>query len=471
MRKLAFWGILFLLVTACNTRDKLEALRPNVIYILADDLGYGDVSYLGQSKYSTPNIDKLAANGMVFSQHYAGSTVCAPSRSALLTGQHTGHTFIRGNKRHAVEGQYPLADSVFTLAEMLKQVDYATGAFGKWGLGYPGSEGDPNQQGFDVFYGYNCQRMAHNYYPYHLWRNEQKEVLKGNINKGSDDYAPRLIHDEALAFMDENRDRPFFMYYASVLPHAELLIDSVYLAPFIERMSPDVSYKGNDKGKGYRNGAYGSQENCHAAFAAMVSLLDLQVGEIMEKVEQLGLAENTIIIFTSDNGPHEEGGADPEFFNSNGIYRGLKRDLYEGGIHVPMLVSWPGKVEAGSNSDHISAFWDVMPTLAEITNSDLPQGLDGISFLPSLLGEKMQKEHDYLYWEFHERGGRQAVRQGKWKAVRYNVSLGNKPVELYDLSADPSEEYNLAHLHPEIVVELVALMKEARTDSPVFRFK
>lgn len=474
MRRTQYFFFLGMLIfCSCqNEKTKTESAElPNIIYILADDLGYGDVSFLGQSKYKTPNIDKLAKNGMVFSQHYSGATVCAPSRSTLLTGQHTGHTPIRGNKGYQDEGQQPLPDSSFTLAEMLKQAGYTTGVFGKWGLGYPGSEGDPNHQGFDQFYGYNCQRIAHNYYPFHLWENDKKVMLEGNRGNGTGDYAPRLIHNKALQFVEQHKDAPFFLYYASTLPHAELLIDSVYMAPYKEKLLPETTYEGYDEGVNFRNGPYGSQKNCHAAFAAMVTLLDKQVGEIVAQVKDLGLEENTIIVFTSDNGPHEEGGADPQYFDSNGPFRGLKRDLYEGGIHVPMVVSWPGKVIPGATTDHVSAFWDIMPTIAEITNSELPQNIDGISFLPTLLEKDGQKEHAYLYWEFHEKGGRQAVRKGKWKAVRYNVLLGEQPVELYDLNKDPSEENDIAHLYPEIVVELTAIMKSARTDSPVFQFK
>jgi arylsulfatase A-like enzyme len=452
------------------TMRKFES-KPNIIYILADDLGYGDLSFLGQSKFQTPNIDKLAREGMVFTQHYSGSTVCAPSRSALLTGQHTGHTFIRGNKEYLPEGQYPLTDSIFTLAELLKQVGYVNGVFGKWGLGYPGSEGDPNMQGFDEFYGYNCQRIAHNYYPYHLWHNQKKVFLTGNKGMGTGDYAPRLIHNKAIEFIEQHKDTSFFLYYASALPHAELLIDSLFMAPFKDKLLPELAYVGYDEGEDYRNGPYGSQAECHAAFAAMVTLLDKQVGEIAEKVNQLGIAENTIIVFTSDNGPHEEGGADPDYFNSNGIFRGLKRDLYEGGIRVPMIVKWQGKVQAGSKTDHISAFWDVMPTCAEITQSQSPINLDGISFLPTLLGDGYQRKHEYLYWEFHEKGGRQAVRKGKWKAVWYNVRKGDNSIELYDLDVDPGEQNNVATQFPAMVKEMEALIKEARTESSVFKFE
>lgn len=464
--------ILLTVLVSCQPKQRQKRVpSPNIIYILADDLGYGDVGFNGQSKFATPNIDKLAAEGMVFTQHYSGSTVCAPSRSALLTGMHTGHTPIRGNKEVQPEGQYPMPESTYTLSEMLKEAGYKTGVFGKWGLGYPGSEGDPNLQGFDEFYGYNCQRLAHHYYPYHLWHNQEKVILNGNKGKNQNDYAADLIHDEALKFIDDNKHSAFFMFYASPIPHAELLLPEKYIDPFKGKFLPEKSYKGVDEGEGYRQGPYGSQENSHAAFAAMVTLLDRQVGDISEKLEELGIADNTIIVFTSDNGPHQEGGADPDYFDSNGIFKGYKRDLYEGGIHVPMIVKWPQIIEAGSSTDHISAFWDVMPTFADIAGVDFNKKIDGISFLPTLTGKGDQKKHDYLYWEFHEKGGRIAVRKGKWKAVKYNVAKKtNAEPELYDLRKDPEETQNLASEFPDVVKEMKEIMKSARTESEVFQF-
>ena len=332
--------------------------KPNIIYILADDLGYGDLSCYGQSKFSTPNIDRMAGEGMIFTHHYAGSTVCAPSRSCLMTGLHTGHTPIRGNKEWQPEGQVPMPKEILTIPEILKQAGYVTGAFGKWGLGYPGSEGDPNNQGFDEFYGYNCQRLAHNYYPSHLWYNQKKITLEENQGEDMKIYAPELIHNEALKFIEDNKNRPFFMFYPNVIPHAELLIPEENLKVFRGTYLPEKVYKGAKPGDNrFREGAYGYQEESHAAFAAMVSLLDKQVGDILNKLKQLGLDRNTIVVFTSDNGPHREGGADPDYFDSNGIYRGYKRDLYEGGIREPMIAWWPGKINSGSSTDHVSAFW------------------------------------------------------------------------------------------------------------------
>ncbi len=446
--------------------------KPNIVYILADDLGYGDLSCYGQTHFETPNIDKLAENGMKFTQHYSGSTVCAPSRSSLLTGKHTGHTFIRGNKEVQPEGQHPLEAEAYTLAEALQDAGYVTGAFGKWGLGYPGSEGDPNNQGFDEFFGYNCQRIGHHYYPYHMWHNQEKVMLEGNEGTQTGDYGPEVIQEYALKFLEDNHEKPFFMYYPSIIPHAELYAPEEYMEKYRGKFLPEKNYEGVDSGENFRNGPYGSQPESHAAFVAMVDYLDMQVGEIVAKLKELGVYENTLIIFTSDNGPHMEGGADPDYFDSNGQLKGYKRDLYEGGIRVPMIAVWNGKIVAGSETDHISAFWDLFPTVAEISGASVPEDIDGISFLPKLLGnEEQQKEHEYLYWEFHERGGRQAVRKGDWKLVRYNVLDPEKTTtELYNLETDLGEENNVAEEHPEIVEELSEIMKNARTESEVFTF-
>ena len=468
------------LFSACNNKSEnseptipKDRQTPNIIYILADDLGYGDLSCYGQKNFSTPNIDQLANTGIRFTQHYSGSTVCAPSRSALMTGQHTGHTFIRGNQEVRPEGQYPLPAETFTLAKALKDAGYATGAFGKWGLGFPGSEGDPNNQGFDTFYGYNCQRIGHHYYPYHLWSNQDSIVLEANAGKQKGAYAPELIHQEALSFIKKNKDQPFFLYLPSVIPHAELIAPDSVMNKYLGQFEPEVNFEGYDDGPKYRQGPYESQANSHAAFVAMIEILDRQVGEITAILEDLGIRDNTLIIFTSDNGPHKEGGADPEYFDSNGPLRGFKRDLYEGGIRVPMIVNWPGKIQSGVSSDHVSAFWDVFPTLADLTHMKPPTKTDGISFLPTLLGQDNQQEkHEYLYWEFHERGGRLAVRKGNWKAVKYNVLKDpNAPIELYDLSEDIGENNNIAAQYPEIVTEMLTILEKARTPSEVFTFE
>ena len=450
-----------------------SSAKPNIIYILADDLGYGDLSVYGQKRFKTPNLDRLASEGMLFTQHYAGCTVCAPSRSSLMTGQTTGHTPIRGNKGWDPEGQWPIPASTLTVAEMLKEVGYTTGCFGKWGLGFVGTEGDPNRQGFDEFYGYNCQSLAHNYYPAYMWDNGKKVILDGNSGDKFGEYAPDLIHQRVLQFIENNKDNQFFLYYPSIIPHAELLLPQKYLLEFQGKLLPEKSYKGAEPGmEKFRAGAYGTQNETHAAFAAMVTLLDRQVGEVLAKVKELGLNNNTIVIFSSDNGPHLEGGADPEYFDSNGPLRGFKRDLYEGGIREPMIVSWPGKIQSGSKTDHISAFWDVLPTIAEVTGAKMPQNIDGISFLPTLLAQNRQKKHEFMYWEFHEQGGRQAVRKGCWKLVCYQVlDPAKTTTELYDLDKDLGEANNVAGKHPEIVKELRNMMKNARVPSEVFPFR
>ena len=463
-----------LVLAGCSTSNKkTENQKPNIVYILADDLGYGDLSCYGQTHFQTPNLDKMAAEGMMFTQHYAGTTVCAPSRSSLMTGLHTGHTPIRGNKEWKPEGQWPIPDSTFTIAEMLKSAGYTTGAFGKWGLGFVETEGSPNKQGFDEFYGYNCQRLAHNYYPGHIWDNEKKVVLEENSEDKFGTYAPALIHQRALQFIEKNKDKPFFLYYPNIIPHAELLLPEENLSEFRGKFLPEKEYKGSEFGDPrFRVGGYGTQPESHAAFAAMVTLLDKQVGEVLAKLKELGLDNNTIVMFSSDNGPHLEGGADPDYFDSNGPLQGYKRDLYEGGIREPMIVWWPGKVEAGSKTDHVSAFWDVMPTVADIAGIEVPKNIDGISFLPTLLNQNKQVEHDYMYWEFHEQGGRKALRKGNWKLVRYNFfNPEMTTTELYDLSKDISEENNLAEEYPELVKELMELMNSAHTESEVFPFK
>jgi arylsulfatase A len=446
--------------------------KPNIVYILADDLGYGDLSCYGQKKFQTPNIDQLAGRGMLFTQHYAGCAVCAPSRSSLMTGLTTGHTPIRGNMSWKPEGQYPMPAATFTIAEMLKEAGYSTGAFGKWGLGSPGSEGDPNKQGFDEFYGYNCQTLAHNYYPDHLWDNQTKVILEGNSGDKFGEYSPEMIQKRALQFIEKNKERPFFLYYPTTIPHAELLVPEENLKAFRGKFLPEKTYKGAMPGdKGFRNGPYGTQNECHAAFVAMVTLLDQQVGEVVAKLKELGLDKNTIVIFTSDNGPHLEGGGDPDYFNSNGPLKGYKRDLYEGGIREPMIACWPEKIVAGSRSDHVSAFWDVMPTLAAIVGVKSPGKIDGISFLPSLLGKSGQEVHQSLYWEFHENNGRQAVRIGDWKLVRYNVSIPEKiTTELYNLKTDVGEETNVADKNPKLVEQMLEIMKNSRIPSVVFNF-
>jgi arylsulfatase A len=460
-----------LLALVCLAQLSQAATKPNVIYIIADDLGYGDLSVYGQTNFSTPNIDAIAKKGILFKQHYSAAPVCAPARGSLMTGLHVGHGAVRGNSEVQPEGQQPMPADTFTLAHMFKKAGYATGAFGKWGLGAPGSASEPLKMGFDRFYGFNCQRMAHHYYPYFLWSDNQREMLWGNFGLETQEYAPDLIQEQALRFVEKNKDCPFFLYYAMIQPHAEMFAPEKNMAKYRGKFLPESSFKGVDGGPEFRKKEYGSQPEAHAAFAAMVDTIDENIGKLMAKLEELGIADNTLIIFTSDNGPHQEGGHDPDYFKSSGGLRGHKRDLYEGGIRMPMIACWPGKIPAGSVSDHISAFHDVLPTMAQLTGQPIPKGIDGISFLPTLLQQGGQDQHDYLYWEFHELNGRVAIRKGNWKGVRYNVAIDpNSPLELYDLAKDPGETNNVAAQKKEVVRELDQLIKGARTVSPIDKF-
>lgn len=355
---------------------------------------------------------------------------------------------------------------------MLKLAGYITGTFGKWGLGYPGSVGAPEFQGVDFFYGYNCQRLAHNYFPEHLWNNHQKQILGANGGASKKDYGPERIHLKALEFLENNKDTSFFLFYPMVIPHAELVAPEAYMARYRNKFLPEKNFAGVDSGDQFRRGGYGSQPESHAAFAAMINLMDDQVGEIISKINDLNLEENTLIIFSSDNGPHQEGGADPDYFDSNGILRGYKRDLFEGGIRVPFIVSWKNHIKPASVTGHISAFWDVMPTLADLTGLKINNETDGITFLPTLMDRPdHQKQHNQLYWEFHELNGRRALRQGDWKLIQYHV--GNNPAgnfELYNLKDDPSEQKDLASRFPDKVESLEKIMLAERVPSDTFKF-
>ncbi|MCF2445691.1 arylsulfatase [Dyadobacter sp. CY345] len=474
MKKIIFLVFLLTLVTFENIyAQKNSQKRPNIIFILADDLGYGDVGFNGQKLMRTPNIDRLAAEGVKFPQFYAGTSVCAPSRSSLLSGKHTGHTYIRGNKGVDPEGQEPIADSVVTIAEVLKKAGYATAAFGKWGLGPVGSYGDPNKQGFDQFYGYNCQSLAHRYYPDHLWDNHKKVILEENQNLiYNKQYAPDLIQKQALEFLNtRNVKQPFFLFLPYILPHAELIVPEDSIFQFYKGKFDEEPYKGADYGADAKDGGYASQKYPRAAFAAMVSRLDLYVGQILDKLKEKGFDKNTLVIFTSDNGPHVEGGADPTFFHSGGGFKGVKRDLYEGGIREPFAARWPGVIKPGTTNNFTGAFWDILPTFAELAGAKVPANIDGISFVPSITGEGVQLKHEYLYWEFHEQGGRQAVRQGNWKAVRLKAAeKPNAPVELYDLSKDSGERVNVASKFPDKAKELSKIMKHSHIPSVLFPF-
>jgi arylsulfatase A len=448
--------------------QQAKAAQPNIIFILADDMGYGDLGCYGQKLIQTPNLDAMAKQGLRFTQFYAGTAVCAPSRSSLLTGQHTGHTPIRGNKGVEPEGQWPIPDSAVTIAEVLKKGGYVTGDFGKWGLGPVASTGDPIKQGFDAFYGYNCQSLAHNYYPDHLWQNDTRVDFAGNKPPYYSDYSADLIQQKALTFIKDQKDKPFFLYLSYTLPHAALQVpqgDSLFakyrkLFNEKERPVPDEMWNG----KGYK-----PQSFPRAAYAAMVSRLDVYVGQVLQKLREYGIDKNTLVIFSSDNGPHKEGGNDPDYFKSSGPFRGIKRDLYEGGIREPFIAWWPGKIKAGATSDYAGAFWDLLPTFAELAKQPQPKGIDGISIVPALLGQKNAPAHPWLYWEFHEQGGKQAVRMGKWKGIKLNAAANpNGPIELYDLQTDISEKNNIADKHPDVVAEIKKIMQQQHRESPDF---
>lgn len=456
----AFFIYIILLQVNSSLAQNRSVVHPNIIFILADDLGYGDLGCYGQQLIETPNLDAMAEQGMRFTQFYAGTSVCAPSRSSLLTGQHTGHTPIRGNKGVKPEGQWPIPDSAVTIAEVLKKAGYTTGDFGKWGLGPVASTGDPVKQGFDFFYGYNCQSLAHDYYPDHLWENDRRIDFSEHNT-----YSAELIQQKALQFIGQQKNKPFFLYLSYTLPHAALQVpeDSLfekYKRKFNEQPVPLKTADAN----GYRGQAYP-----RAAYAAMVSRLDAYVGQITQQLKQLGIDNNTLVIFTSDNGPHKEGGNDPSYFNSNGGLRGIKRDLYEGGIREPMIAYWPGTIKAGSVNGYIGAFWDFLPTFAQLAKQPIPKNIDGVSIVDVLLNKKAHYAHPWLYWEFHEQGGKQAVRMGNWKGVKLNVIKdADGPIELYDLLTDVGEKNNVADQHPDIVQAIKKIMQQQHRESADF---
>jgi arylsulfatase A-like enzyme len=461
-------SILFVLLFGVIGHHALsQEQKPNIVLILADDLGIGDLGVYGQKIIATPHIDRLATEGMKFTQFYSGTTVCAPSRSSLISGQHTGHTYIRGNKEIEPEGQEPLAESVPSIASILKEAGYTTGAFGKWGLGMVGTSGDPNKKGFDEFYGYNCQRQSHRYYPTHLWHNNTKVILEGNNLQQKAIYAPELIQNKTLEFIENNKDKPFFLFVPTVLPHAELAgPEDAFYKKYENRFS-ETAHKGNDYGPNATVPGYASVEKPRAMFASMVERMDAYVGQIVAKIEELGLSENTLIIFTSDNGAHREGGADPYFFNSNGGFRGTKRDLYEGGIRVPFIAKWSTQITPNTENEHLAAFWDILPTFSEIGKAKTTSTTDGISFRNTLLKQDKQKKHPYLYWEFHEDGGKQAVRAGDWKLVKLQAK-GQAIYELYHLKTDLSEQKNVVLQNPKIYKRLKKYMDESHVESELF---
>ena len=487
---------------SCSEKQKPPS-QPNIIYILADDLGYGDLGCYGQKKIETPNIDYLAARGMRFLQHYSGSTVSAPTRCITLTGLHSGRAYIRGNDElpergevwnHAamladssLEGQRPMLAGTVTYPLLLQKAGYVTACVGKWGLGYPGSEGAPNKMGFDFFYGYNCQRQAHTFYPPFLWRNEWREYLHNELlppgtrlDEGADPYDPNSyakfsqqvyscdpMYDEIIKFVEQNKDRPFYLHWTTPLPHLPLQAPERWVRYYVDKFGDEEPYVG---GRGYFPCRYP-----RATYAAMVSYLDEQVGGLVAKLKELGIYHNTIIMLTSDNGPISVvGGADGVWFDSARPFRSDagwgKTTLREGGVRVPFIVAWDGVVRPNSASSHVCASWDIMATICELAGIEAPAS-DGISFVPELLG-KPQREHEYLYWEFPEGGQSKAIRMGKWKGLILNIRReGEDNMMLFDLEADPREDHNVAAAHPDIIKAMREKMAEAHEEPAVSRFR
>ncbi len=502
IRSSAILFIIILLGFSCRNQSQ-EPAQPNIVLILADDLGYGELGCYGQEIIETPNIDQLASEGMRFTQFYSGAPVCAPARCVILTGKHSGHAFIRGNHEWGergdvwdfakavqdpgLEGQFPLPDSIITVAEIFKKQGYRTACVGKWGLGAPFTEGTAGNQGFDFFFGYNCQRQAHTYYPRHLWKNDEKVWLDNKLvvpgtrlNEGADpddpasydqynlsQYAPELMLEETLGFLENNQDDPFFLYFATPIPHVPLQAPEKFVEKYRNKIGPEEPYLG-DQG-------YFPNRTPRATYAAMVDYLDFQVGEIVEKIKELGKYENTIFLFTSDNGPTFAGGADSNYFNSAGPFkeeRGwIKGSLHEGGIRVPLIVSWPGKIEPRTVSEHVSVFYDMMPTFLELTGIKESYPNDGISFLPELMGRTDQENHDFLYWEFPAYGGQQAVRMGKWKGLRENIREGNLEIQLFDLENDIQELHNIADEYPDVADRIREIMETGHITPAVERFR
>lgn len=459
--------------------SQLKGSKPNIIYIYADDLGYGELGTYGQTKIKTPNLDKMAKEGMRFTRHYSGSPVCAPSRSILMTGKHSGHSYIRGNYElggfaDSLEGgQMPLHEGAYTIPKMLKERGYYTGLVGKWGMGVVGTSGSPLNHGFDYYFGYLDQKQAHNFYPTHLWENDKWYTLNNhvfNIHSSIDpktatdsdfeqfrgkEYAPAILTEKALEFINKHKEKPFFLYLPYTLPHLALQAPEEYVKKYIGQFNEQPYYGEN----GYSPSKYPK-----STYAAMISFLDDQVGMIMKKIKDLGLDENTIIMFSSDNGATFSAGVDTRYFNSTAGLRGLKMEVYEGGIRVPFIARWPGKIKPNSISNHVSAQYDIMPTLAELTGGKHIKS-DGISLLPELTGRKSeQPKHKFLYFEYPENGGQIAVHSGNWKGVRMNVRKNPAaPWELYNLMEDPGEQNNLASSNPAIVAEMKEIAKREHT--------
>lgn len=484
-----------------------QSVKPNIIYILADDLGYGEVGAYGQEKIETPNIDALAEEGMLFTQHYTSAPVCAPARHMLLTGKHAGHAYIRSNsewvergdvwnyramaKDSTLEGQGPMPENTITLAHKLQEVGYATGIVGKWGLGAPQTKSVPNDMGFDFFYGYNCQRQAHTYYPLHLYKNRKRVHLANDtiapntpLSEGKDpndaasyadfnlqDYSPDLMFKEITSFVSDNTEKPFFLYWATPIPHVALQAPKRWVDYYVNKFGDETPYvAGKTPGAGYF-----PHKNPHAAYAAMVSYLDENIGKLVQQLKDEGIYDNTLLVFTSDNGPSYAGGADPTFFESAkpfaGEYGRGKGFLYEGGIRVPMIASWPGKIKAGSTSDHISAHYDMLATFADVAGYEAPAN-DGISIRSTLLSEENQEEHEFMYWEFPSYGGQVAIRMGDWKVVRQNLKNKEEPtIEVYNLKDDPTETTNVAAAHPEVLKKAAEIFQREREVPEIEDFK
>lgn len=479
------WAVLGVVAWCSPPAMADRAGKPNVVFILADDLGYRELGSYGQRLIRTPNLDKLARQGMRLTQHYSGNAVCAPSRCVLMTGKHPGHAYIRTNRSTPPEGQEPIPDSEVTLAERMRDLGYVTGAFGKWGLGGPGSSGEPLRQGVDRFFGYNCQAHAHSYYPSYLWSDTRRIELANDppvpghagLPEGADpgdprsydrfkgkDYAPDRIHEQVLKFIRANKDRPFFLYYPTIIPHVALHVPDEDLEPYLKLGWKDPPFT-RASGRGYT-----PHFTPRAAYAAMITRMDRYVGNVLKLLDELELARDTIVVFSSDNGTTTlEAEVDYEFFESVGELRGLKGSLYEGGVRVPAIVRWPGRVAAGSVSDRVSGFEDWMPTLLELIGASgaIPKTIDGISMAPTLLGRK-QEPRPFLYREFPSYGGQQSIRVGDWKAIRRNMTRGNLDIELYNLAEDVGERNNVADQHPDVVSRLKKLMEREHTPSKLF---
>lgn len=488
--------------TTANPVSAQKKDKPNIIYILADDMGRADIGCYGQEKIETPNLDALAKSGMIFTNHYCGQAVSGPSRCVLFTGLHSGHAYIRGNDEVAsrgnvwshqamladstLEGQRPVPANTIMIPRMLKQAGYVTGCVGKWGLGYPGSASTPNKMGFDFFYGYNCQRQAHTYYPAFLYRNECREYLDNKIvapgiklDKGANphdeksyakyvqkDYSIDVMYKELLDFVKRSKDNPFLLFWTNPSPHVPLQAPERWIRHYVEKFGDEEPYLGD---KGYYPCRYP-----RATYAAMVSHFDEQIGGLIQLLKDLDIYENTLIIFTSDNGPTYNGGSDSPFFDSArpfaSEYGKGKGFLREGGIRVPMIASWPGVIKAGTSSDLLSAFWDMMPTMCDIAGVESPE-TDGISMLPTFLGKhRKQKKHEFLFWEFPEYGGQKAVRMGKWKALVENVRKGNRKVQLFDLETDPREQNDMSAQHPDVVKKALQIFRDEHTDPEIKTF-